>query len=79
MKKVLGTYIRIRSREVKERVDVFRRHNIQAMESILPHWQDVEQRTKLAISARDQLERQMEDDRKSLEHHGTRGWHGDAD
>jgi glutathione-regulated potassium-efflux system ancillary protein KefC len=61
--------------EAKERADVFRRHNIQAMESILPHWQDVEQRTKLAISARDQLERQMETDRQSLDRHGPKGWH----
>jgi hypothetical protein len=56
---------------------VFRRHNIQAMENILPHWQDLEARTKLAISARDQLERQMEGDRKALERHGRKGWHTD--
>jgi glutathione-regulated potassium-efflux system ancillary protein KefC len=63
--------------EAKERADVFRRHNIQAMENILPHWQDMEARTKLAISARDQLERQMEDDRKALDRHGRKGWHTD--
>jgi glutathione-regulated potassium-efflux system ancillary protein KefC len=63
--------------EAKERADVFRRHNIQAMENILPHWQDLEARTKLAISARDQLERQMEDDRKALDRHGRKGWHSD--
>ena len=45
--------------DAKERADLFRRHNVQAMESILPHWQDIEARTKMAISARDQLERQM--------------------
>jgi glutathione-regulated potassium-efflux system ancillary protein KefC len=65
--------------EAKERADVFRRHNIQAMENILPHWQDVEARTKLAISSRDQLERQMENDRKAIERHGhgRKGWHTD--
>ena len=64
--------------EAKERADVFRRHNIQSMESILPHWQDIEARTKLAVSARDQLERQMEDDRKATaHHHAARGWHSD--
>jgi glutathione-regulated potassium-efflux system ancillary protein KefC len=65
--------------EAKERADVFRRHNIQSMEAILPHWQDLEQRTKLAISARDQLERQMETDRASLDRHGKKGWHSDAE
>ncbi|HYP87328.1 MAG TPA: cation:proton antiporter, partial [Polyangiaceae bacterium] len=63
--------------EAKERADVFRRHNVRAMEAILPHWQDLEARTKMAISSRDQLERQMENDRHTAERHGTRGWHTD--
>ncbi len=63
--------------EAKERADIFRRHNVRAMEAILPLWQDVEARTKLAISSRDQLERQMENDRRTAERHGTRGWHTD--
>ncbi len=67
----------VRPYEAKERADVFRRHNIRAMEAILPHWQDVEARTKMAISARDQLERQMENDRRTVERHGVRGWHTD--
>lgn len=67
----------VRPYEAKERADVFRRHNVRAMEAILPHWQDVEARTKMAISARDQLERQMENDRRTAEHHGVRGWHTD--
>jgi glutathione-regulated potassium-efflux system ancillary protein KefC len=67
----------VRSYEAKERADVFRRHNIRMMESILPHWQDVEARTKLAVSAREQLERQMDDDRRTAERHSTRGWHTD--
>jgi glutathione-regulated potassium-efflux system ancillary protein KefC len=67
----------VRTYEAKERADVFRRHNIRAMEAILPHWQDVEARTKLAISSREQLERQMDNDRRTAERHGTRGWHTD--
>jgi glutathione-regulated potassium-efflux system ancillary protein KefC len=67
----------VRPYEAKERADVFRRHNIRAMEAILPHWQDVEARTKMAISSRDQLERQMENDRRTADLHGVRGWHSD--
>jgi glutathione-regulated potassium-efflux system ancillary protein KefC len=63
--------------DAKERADVFRRHNIRAMEALLPVWQDVEARTKLAISSRDQLERQMENDRKASHRPTTRGWHTD--
>jgi glutathione-regulated potassium-efflux system ancillary protein KefC len=63
--------------EAKERADVFRRHNIQSMEAILPHWQDLEQRTKLAISSRDELERQLEENRQSLDRHGRKGCHSD--
>jgi glutathione-regulated potassium-efflux system ancillary protein KefC len=62
--------------EAKERADIFRRHNVRAMEAILPHWQDMEARTKMAISSRDQLERQMENDRRTVERH-ARGWHTD--
>jgi glutathione-regulated potassium-efflux system ancillary protein KefC len=66
----------VRPYEARERADVFRRHNVRAMEAILPHWQDIEQRTKMAISSRDQLERQMENDRRAAERH-ARGWHTD--
>jgi glutathione-regulated potassium-efflux system ancillary protein KefC len=67
----------VRAYDAKERADVFRRHNLRSMEAILPVWQDVEARTKLAISSRDQLERQMDTDRKAAERHATRGWHTD--
>jgi len=67
----------VRPYEAKERADVFRRHNVRAMEAILPHWQDVEARTKMAISARDQLERQMDNDRRTAQRHGLGGWHTD--
>jgi glutathione-regulated potassium-efflux system ancillary protein KefC len=66
----------VRPYEAKERADIFRRHNLRAMEAILPHWQDIEARTKMAISSRDQLERQMENDRRTAERH-ARGWHTD--
>jgi glutathione-regulated potassium-efflux system ancillary protein KefC len=67
----------VRPYEAKERADVFRRHNVRAMEAILPHWQDIEARTRMAISSRDQLERQMENDRRTADLHGVRGWHSD--
>jgi glutathione-regulated potassium-efflux system ancillary protein KefC len=67
----------VRPFEAKERADVFRRHNIQAMEAILPHWQDMTTRTQMAISSRDQLERQMENDRRALERPNVRGWHSE--
>jgi glutathione-regulated potassium-efflux system ancillary protein KefC len=67
----------VRPFEARERADIFRRHNVRAMEAILPHWQDIEARTKIAISSREQLERQMENDRRTAERHGTRGWHTD--
>src|SRR4030095_15541701 len=67
----------VRPYEAKERADVFRRHNVRAMEAILPHWQDLEARTKMAISSRDQLERQMEHDRRTAERHGVQGWHSE--
>jgi glutathione-regulated potassium-efflux system ancillary protein KefC len=67
----------VRPFEAKEQADVFRRHNVRAMEAMLPHWQDVETRTKLAISSRDQLERQMENDRRTAERHGVKGWHSE--
>lgn len=64
----------VRPYEAKERADVFRRHNLKTLEDILPKWQDEEERTNLARSAREQLERQMEQDRARLEGHGAGGW-----
>ncbi len=63
-----------------ERANVFRRHNVRSLEEILPHWQDLEKRTNMARTAREELERQMERDRANAERqHGGRGWHSDAD
>jgi glutathione-regulated potassium-efflux system ancillary protein KefC len=61
--------------EARERTDAFRRHNIRMLEEILPHWNDEERRTKMARSARDQLERQMEQDRVELEKQAVGDWH----
>jgi glutathione-regulated potassium-efflux system ancillary protein KefC len=68
----------VRPYEARERADLFRAHNVRSLEAILPHWQDEEERTNMARSAREQLERQMEQDRADLERHGGHGWHSDA-
>ena len=69
----------VRPYEAHERVARFRRHNLETMESILPHWEDAERRTQLARSAREQLERQMEGDRATLERRqAAQGWHSIA-
>jgi glutathione-regulated potassium-efflux system ancillary protein KefC len=63
-----------------ERANTFRRHNVRSLEDILPHWQDLEKRTNMARTAREELEKQMERDRADTERqHGGRGWHSDAD
>jgi glutathione-regulated potassium-efflux system ancillary protein KefC len=64
----------VRPYEARERADVFRRHNLRTLEEILPKWKDETERTNLARSAREQLERQMEQDRARLEPHGAHGW-----
>jgi glutathione-regulated potassium-efflux system ancillary protein KefC len=64
----------VRPYEARERADVFRRHNLKTLEDILPKWKDEAERTNLARSAREQLERQMEQDRVRLERHGAHGW-----
>jgi glutathione-regulated potassium-efflux system ancillary protein KefC len=64
----------VRPYEARERADVFRRHNLKTLEDILPKWKDETERTNLARSAREQLERQMEQDRARLEPHGAHGW-----
>jgi glutathione-regulated potassium-efflux system ancillary protein KefC len=61
--------------EAKERADRFRRHNVEVMEAILPHFDDQARRTQIAIDAREQLERQFEQDRAQLESIGAHGWH----
>ena len=70
----------VRPYEARERADQFRRHNIQSLEQVLPVWANEVERTKLARSARDQLEQQMERDRATLDrHHGAVGWQPEAE
>ena len=48
----------------------------ETLDACLDWWQDSERRTQLARSAREQLERQMEGDRVSLERRAAaQGWH----
>jgi glutathione-regulated potassium-efflux system ancillary protein KefC len=61
--------------EAKERADRFRRQNVASIEELFPHWQDETKRRQMAMSAREQLERQMEQDRAELDHMGGHGWH----
>jgi glutathione-regulated potassium-efflux system ancillary protein KefC len=67
----------VRPYEARERADLFRNHNVQTLESILPRWEDERERTSLARSAREQLEQQMKQDRADVERHAARGWHSD--
>lgn len=69
----------VRPYEARERADAFRRHNLKMLDDILPHWDDIAQRTNLARSAREQLERQMQQERDGLTHEETRGWHSEGD
>ncbi|HEY6561584.1 MAG TPA: glutathione-regulated potassium-efflux system protein KefC [Polyangiaceae bacterium] len=64
--------------EAKERADRFRRHNVEVMEALLTHFDDQARRTQIAIDAREQLERQFEQDRAQLESTDSHGWHDSA-
>ncbi|HEX5099528.1 MAG TPA: hypothetical protein VFV94_08520, partial [Polyangiaceae bacterium] len=61
------------------RADLFRNHNLRTLEDVLPHWQNEEARTNLARSAREQLERQMEEDRASMATESGHGWHSELE
>ncbi|HSC89459.1 MAG TPA: glutathione-regulated potassium-efflux system protein KefC [Polyangiaceae bacterium] len=63
--------------DAQERANAFRRHNLTSLEAMLPHWDDVERRRSMAVSAREQFEQQMSQDRVELLRHGYRAWHGD--
>jgi glutathione-regulated potassium-efflux system ancillary protein KefC len=64
----------VRPYEARERADLFRSHNVQTLEAILPRWENEAERTNLARSAREQLEQQMLEDRADIERHAARGW-----
>jgi glutathione-regulated potassium-efflux system ancillary protein KefC len=65
--------------EARERADAFRRHNVRSLEDMLPNWHDVAERTNRARSAREQLEQQMEHDRRQLDGEAQHGWHSELD
>ncbi len=67
----------VRPYEARERADLFRAHNVQTLEQILPGWENQAERTKLARTAREELEQQMREDRADIERHGERGWHAE--
>ncbi|HTU62992.1 MAG TPA: NAD-binding protein, partial [Polyangiales bacterium] len=61
--------------EARERADQFRRHNVRTLEELLPLWEDENERTNRARSAREELERQMDVERKERDAHSVEGWH----
>jgi len=62
--------------EARERADRFRRHNLQALEDLLPVFGDEGRRFSLAKAGRAQLEAQFSQDIEALEGHGGE-WHPD--
>ena len=69
----------VRPYEARERADLFRAHNVQTLESILPRWENEAERTSLVRSAREQLEQQMQEDRADMDRHSGRGWAAQED
>jgi glutathione-regulated potassium-efflux system protein KefC len=70
----------VRPYEARERADLFRRYNLRSLEDILPLWENLEERTNIAVSAREQLEQQMERDRADLDkNHGAAEWHSEVE
>jgi glutathione-regulated potassium-efflux system ancillary protein KefC len=69
----------VRPYEARERADLFRRHNVQTLEVMLPRWEDERERTQMVRTAREQLEQQMQGDRADMDRLGARGWHSEAE
>jgi glutathione-regulated potassium-efflux system ancillary protein KefC len=69
----------VRPYEARERADLFRTHNLRTLEEMLPRWQNEQERTNLVRSAREQLERQMEEDLSSLAAEQGHGWHSEVE
>jgi glutathione-regulated potassium-efflux system ancillary protein KefC len=69
----------VRPYEARERADLFRRHNIKMLEEALPIWANEAERVSAAKAGREQLERQMERERLSLEVQSRRGWRPEED
>jgi glutathione-regulated potassium-efflux system ancillary protein KefC len=69
----------VRPYEARERADLFRAHNVQTLEAILPRWENEQERTSFARSSREQLEQQMQQDRAEVERHAARGWQSEEE
>lgn len=64
--------------EARERADRFRAHNVQALEDLVPVFNDEAQRLSRAKAARAQLEAQFAQDQDALAGHGGE-WHPDEE
>jgi glutathione-regulated potassium-efflux system ancillary protein KefC len=60
--------------EAKEYADRFRRHNYKMLDAIVAERENQANRVQIAAAAREQLEKQMENDRKHLERTVGSGW-----
>jgi glutathione-regulated potassium-efflux system ancillary protein KefC len=70
----------VRPHEARERADVFRRHNLSAMEGLRADWGDEARRISSARAARQEFEQQFQKDQEEFEHQVGKGWQGaDAD
>jgi len=66
---------RFRARDM---ANIFRRHNINVTESMIPHFDDDDRLVSAAKAGRDELEQQFAKDRKQFEReHASMGWHRD--
>jgi len=64
----------VRSYEARERADIFRRHNLTTLESVLEGWDDEAQRISRARTARIEFERQFQQDQEEFERQIGSGW-----
>jgi glutathione-regulated potassium-efflux system ancillary protein KefC len=69
----------VRPYEARERADLFRSHNVRTLEGMLPLWRDEAERLNFARTAREQLERQMEQDRTDIRRHAGLGWQSEIE
>jgi glutathione-regulated potassium-efflux system ancillary protein KefC len=61
--------------EAYERAARFRRHNVVLLEQLLSHLDDEARRLSLVRSAREDLERQFEQEHQQLKQRASHGWH----
>ena len=69
---VMG-FDRFRARDM---ANIFRRHNVNITEAMIPHFEDDERMVSAAKAGRDELEEQFAKDRQQFEReHSSKGWH----